>query len=230
MTAQAFSFNLLFRKCFRMNRTQTNQPSMKYLTKALGLLASSALLAGSLYGASVNEPAPEFTLTDSNGVEHSLSDFRGQFVVLEWVNHQCPFVVKFYRPGKMQELQQTYTDQGVIWLKINSSAEGLQGHLTPELANQVIEEKGVNATAILLDHDGTVGRLYDARVTPHMYIINPEGILIYNGAIDSIRSANSDDIARAENYVVSVLDAAMAGEPIPHQVTQPYGCTVKYRD
>lgn len=201
---------------------------MKKLTKVLGLLASSAILAVSLHGASINETAPDFTLTDSNGNEHSLSDFRGQFVVLEWVNHECPFVVKFYQPGKMQELQATYTEKGVVWLKINSSAEGKQGHLTPELANQAIADKGINATAILLDHDGEVGRLYDARVTPHMYIINPEGVLIYNGAIDSIRSTNSADIEKAENYVVSALTAAMAGEPVAQPVTRPYGCTVKY--
>ncbi|MCC5789480.1 MAG: redoxin domain-containing protein [Opitutales bacterium] len=189
------------------------------LLLATGLVASAA---------TVGEPAPEFTLTDSNGVEHSLSDFEGQFVILEWINHECPFVVKFYSVGKMQELQQTYTAQGAVWLKINSSAPGKQGHMTPEQANEIAEEKEVNATATLLDHDGEVGRLYSARVTPHMYIINPEGVLVYNGAIDSIRSANSDDIAEAENYVVSAMTAAMAGEEIENPVTQPYGCTVKY--
>ena len=182
----------------------------------------------SLSAATVGEEAPEFTLTDSNGNEHSLSDFEGEFVILEWVNHECPFVVKFYEPGKMQELQETYTEKGAIWLKINSSAEGKQGHMTPEQANEIAEEKGVNATATLLDHDGEVGRLYGARVTPHMYIINPEGVLIYNGAIDSIRSTNSDDIEEAENYVVSALTAAMAGEEVENPVTQAYGCTVKY--
>ncbi|MCH8473980.1 MAG: redoxin domain-containing protein [Opitutales bacterium] len=194
-------------------------PLFSVLFLATGLVASAA---------TVGEPAPEFTLTDSHGQEHSLSDFEGQFVILEWINHECPFVVKFYSVGKMQELQETYTDQGVVWLKINSSAPGKQGHMTPEQANEINEEKGVNATATLLDHDGEVGRLYGARVTPHMYIINPEGVLIYNGAIDSIRSTNSDDIEQAENYVVSAMTAAMAGEEIENPVTQAYGCTVKY--
>lgn len=191
---------------------------------------SILFLSAGLYlsAATVGEQAPDFTLTDSHGNEHSLSDFAGQFVILEWVNHECPFVVKFYSVGKMQELQATYTEKGAVWLKINSSAEGKQGHMTPEQANEINEEKGVNATATLLDHDGQVGRLFDARVTPHMFIINPEGVLIYNGAIDSIRSTNSDDIERAENFVVSAMTAALAGEEVANPITQPYGCTVKY--
>ncbi|MEM1026820.1 MAG: redoxin domain-containing protein [Planctomycetota bacterium] len=166
--------------------------------------------------------APAFTLTDTNGVTHSLADFKGKYVVLEWINDGCPFVVKFYEPGKMQELQQTYTDQGVVWLAIASSKPGAQGHHDAAGWNQIIADWGINATAILLDEDGTVGRAYDAKTTPHMYVINPDGKLIYNGAIDSVRSTDSSDIVSADNYVAQVLDAALL------QNTQPYGCSVKY--
>ncbi len=166
--------------------------------------------------------APSFTLTDTNGTQHSLADFKGKYVVLEWINDGCPFVVKFYGAGKMQELQQTYTDQGVVWLAVASSAPGKQGQHDAAGWNQIIDNWDINATAILLDADGTVGRAYDAQTTPHMMVINPDGKLIYNGAIDSIRSADAEDISGAENYVAKVLDAALL------QSTTPYGCSVKY--
>lgn len=197
-------------------------------TAAVALLIGSASLVFSAQ-ARVNEPAPDFTLTDSHGNSHSLSDFRGQFVVLEWINHGCPFVVKFYRPGKMQEWQKKYAAKDVVWLSICSSAEGTQGYMTPDQINAKNAEIGAAPAAYLIDEDGTVGRLYGARRTPEMFIINPEGVLIYHGAIDSIRSTNSDDIAKAENYVINALREAKAGEAVTTQTTQPYGCTVKYR-
>lgn len=166
--------------------------------------------------------APAFTLTDTNGTQHSLADFKGKYVVLEWINDGCPFVKKFYVPGKMQELQETYTDQGVVWLAIASSKPGAQGHHDAAGWNQVIDDWSINATAILLDEDGTVGRAYNAKVTPHMFIINPDGKLIYNGGIDDTDTADSSDIASAENYVAKVLDAALL------QNTKAYGCSVKY--
>ncbi|MEM8783765.1 MAG: redoxin domain-containing protein [Planctomycetota bacterium] len=166
--------------------------------------------------------APAFTLTDTNGTQHSLADFHGKYVVLEWINDGCPFVKKFYEPGKMQELQQAYAERGVVWLAIASSSPGNQGHHTAAGWNQVIDDWGINAAAILLDEDGSVGRAYDAKVTPHMYVINPDGKLIYNGAIDSVRSTDPGDISSAENYVTKVLDAALL------QNTTPYGCSVKY--
>ncbi len=166
--------------------------------------------------------ASAFTLTDTNGIEHSLADFRGKHVVLEWINDGCPFVKKFYVPGKMQELQETYTEQDVIWLAIASSAPGKQGHHDAAGWNQIIADWDIKATAILLDEDGAVGRAYDAKTTPHMIVINPDGKLIYDGAIDSVRSASSDDIDDAENYVATVLDGVLL------QKTQPYGCSVKY--
>lgn len=172
--------------------------------------------------------APAFTLKDTHGKEHSLSDFKGKYVVLEWVNHGCPFVVKFYRPGKMQEWQKQAADQDIVWLKICSSNVGKQGYMTPEQWNKKNEELGTKAKATLLDVDGTVGRAYGATHTPHMYVINPEGHLIYQGAIDSIRSTRSEDIERATNYVWSALNNAREGKPVDPARTRAYGCTVKY--
>lgn len=180
------------------------------------------------------EKAPElprakpFTLTDTHGNKHSLADFRGKYVVLEWVNHGCPFVVKFYRPGKMQEFQAKAAEMGVVWLKICSSAPGKQGYMSAEDWNKKNEELKTKAKATLLDADGKVGRLYGATHTPHMFVINPEGYLIYQGAIDSIRSTRSEDIERATNYVFSALENAKAGRPVDPARTRAYGCTVKY--
>lgn len=206
----------------------------KTMKTIVSKMALAALLVGCTYGVkagaevAIGEAAPDFTLTDVLGNEHSLSDFEGKYVVLEWINHGCPFVKKFYDAGEMQRLQKKYTDMGVIWLAICSSKPGSQGYYTPEDAARVSEEKGANHTAYLYDAPGDVGRLYGALVTPHMYVINPEGTLIYQGAIDSIRSANAADIERAENYVVSALTQAMAGEEVATTTSRPYGCSVKY--
>lgn len=181
-------------------------------------------------GAVVGEPAPDFTLTDTNGTEHSLSDFAGQIVVLEWTNHQCPYVMKHYETGNMQKLQEAATSDGVVWLTIASSAPGKQGHTSPEEANEIIAETGAKPTARLLDADGTVGKLYDAKVTPHMYVINPEGVLVYNGAIDSDPSPRFETVETADNYVMAALEALKNGEEIETAQTQPYGCSVKYDD
>ncbi len=174
------------------------------------------------------ETAPEFTLIDTYEAEHSLSNYKGKFVVLEWLNHDCPFVRKHYGNGNMQSLQKTYTEKEVIWLSISSSAHGNQGHYHPEEANQLTQEKQANPTAVLLDIEGTVGHLYGAKTTPHIFIINPEGTLIYQGAIDSIPGTDPADIAEANNYVQLTLDAAMAGNSVATPSTQSYGCSVKY--
>ncbi len=181
-------------------------------------------------GPEVGKPAPNFILIDSNGETHRLSDYKGKRVVLEWLNHGCPFVVKHYGSGNMQALQRTYTEQDVIWFSICSSAPGTQGHMSPEEANQTIKEKNVAATAVLIDEDGTVGRLYDARRTPEMYVIDEDGILVYRGAIDSNSSADPATIPDATNYVAEALNAIAAGNPVPTPVTRPYGCTVKYKN
>ncbi|MCH8569085.1 MAG: thioredoxin family protein [Balneolales bacterium] len=176
----------------------------------------------------VGEAAPGFTLVDSHGNEHSLGDFAGKFVVLEWLNHDCPFVRKFYGAGEMQRLQQHYTEQDVVWLSIISSREGEQGYMKPDQINTANSDKNVAATAVLIDEPGTVGRLYNARTTPHMFVINPDGVLIYDGAIDDKPTANPSDIPGARNYVAEALDAAMNGGQVTVSTTRPYGCSVKY--
>jgi hypothetical protein len=172
--------------------------------------------------------APDFTLTDTTGVTHNLSDFSGKFVVLEWTNHQCPFVVKHYRNGDMQALQESMTADGVVWLQIISSAEGKQGYLKADPAESLRKSQGVKSTAKLLDTSGEVGRAYDARVTPHIYLIDSEGTLVYQGAIDSIRSTKPSDVAKANNYLKAAYASAKAGEPIANATTVPYGCSIKY--
>lgn len=197
----------------------------KIIKSTLALLVAT----GTAFAApQVGQPAPEFTLTDSNGQAHKLSDFRGKFVVLEWLNHGCPFVVKHYASGNMQKLQKEYAGKDVVWLSIVSSAPGKQGHMTPEETNKAKQDKGSAATAILLDEDGTVGRLYNAKVTPELFIVNPEGVLIYAGAIDDKKSTDTADVAGAKNYVKQALDEALAGKPVSEPTTTAYGCSVKY--
>jgi peroxiredoxin len=179
-------------------------------------------------GGTTGEAAPDFTLTDSNGNAHTLSDFKGKHVVLEWTNYECPFVKKHYGSGNMQALQKKYTDQGVVWLTLCSSAKGKQGHYSPEDWNQKLTEAKSSPTAFLIDADGTVGRKYGAKVTPHMFVVNAEGTLIYQGAIDSIKSWKPEDIPQAENFVESALNASMKGEAVATSDTKPYGCGVKY--
>jgi peroxiredoxin len=177
----------------------------------------------------IGEEAPDFTAMDTNGVEHNLSDFRGKNVVLEWSNPECPFVKKFYDVGAMQDFQEAATkDEDVVWLTIVSSAEGKQGYSSPEEANAYMEEVEAKSTARLLDPSGEIGRLYDAKTTPHMFVIDEEGILVYQGAIDDNDSANSDVIEESENYVMAALTALENGEEIKVASTKPYGCSVKY--
>lgn len=178
--------------------------------------------------AGVGVAAPDFSLPDSNGKTRSLSDFEGQYVVLEWTNDGCPFVRKHYGSGNMQSLQQEYTAKGVAWLSIVSSAPGKQGHVSGAQANALTAQRDAAPTAVLLDASGDVGREYGAKTTPHMYIIDPEGTLIYAGGIDSIASANPQDIEKATPYVKLALDQAMAGKPLSQAQTQAYGCSVKY--
>ena len=174
------------------------------------------------------EEAPDFTLTDSKGTSHKLSDFRGKLVVLEWLNHECPFVKKHYSGGNMQKLQQEYTAKGVVWLSIISSAPGKQGHRTGPQAEADTKDKNAAPTAVLLDPSGEVGKKYDTKTTPEMFVLDKEGKILYAGAIDSIKSTDSADIAKAENHVRAALDAALAGQPVPTPKTKPYGCSVKY--
>jgi len=201
---------------------------------SLALLAALALpLQSSAPLLPTNAPAssaPDFTLTDSHGRAHKLSEYKGKFVVLEWLNHGCPFVKKHYRSGNMQSLQKKYIDKGVIWLSIISSAPGKQGHCTPDEANEVTAEKKASPTAVLLDENGEVGKLYGARTTPHMFVIDPKGTIVYNGAIDDRPTTDVEDISGATNYVARALDEAMGGKPVSISAKQPYGCSVKYAD
>jgi peroxiredoxin len=176
----------------------------------------------------IGKPAPDFTLTDSNGNEHSLSDYEGKFIVLEWINFGCPFVKKHYKSGNMQKLQKTYTGKDVVWLTICSSAPGKQGNLPPEEINQELADYNTANTAYLIDESGEVGQLYGAKTTPHMYIINNEGVLVYAGGIDNIKSTDTDDIEKAINYVKEGLDLLLDDKEIETSVSAPYGCSVKY--
>ncbi len=176
----------------------------------------------------VGESAPAFTLPDTYGEEHSLADYRGQWVVLEWLNYECPYVRKHYDSGNMQQLQRTYTGRGMVWLAIVSSAPGKQGYHEPDDMNAISDERGSAVSAVLLDPEGDVGRLYGAKTTPQMILIDPEGTLLYNGAIDDRPTARLSDIEGAHNYLVAAVAEAMSGGQVSVPTTQPYGCSVKY--
>ena len=178
--------------------------------------------------AEIDKKAPVFSLTDAAGEEHSLGDFEGKYVVLEWTNMDCPFVRKHYDSGNMQSLQNAYAEKDVVWLRICSSAPGQQGHMESDVLEKRIDEEKSMATAYLIDADGAVGRMYGAKTTPHMFVIDGEGTLIYAGGIDNIKSKDQADIEKATNYVSSCLDAAIAGKPIETKTSVPYGCSVKY--
>lgn len=175
----------------------------------------------------VGEPAPAFSATDSNGKTVQLSDYRGKFVVLEWSNAECPFVKKHYS-GNMQSLQKEETAKGVAWLTVISSAPGKQGNVDGAQANRLTKERGAAPTAVLLDPSGKIGHAYDAKTTPHLFVVDPKGTLVYMGGIDSIASADAEDIPAAKPYVKLALAEAMAGKPITEAVTKPYGCSIKY--
>lgn len=195
-----------------------------------GLILAAAGTRPALAAApKVGSPAPGFSLVDSEGKDHALTDFKGKFVVLEWVNYDCPFVRKHYRSGNMQNLQKEYTGKGVVWLSICSSAPGKQGYFESGDLNDRIKEEKARPSAYLIDAEGTVGKLYEAKTTPHMFVINPEGTLVYAGAIDDIASTDTDDLPGATNYVKAALDAAQAGKPVATRSTKSYGCSVKYR-
>ena len=176
----------------------------------------------------IGEPAPGFTGIDTRGNSHALSDYRGKPVILEWTNHDCPYVRKHYNSGNMQQQQRAATDQGAVWLSIISSAPGKQGHVTPAQADTLTVERNAAPSAVILDENGEIGRLYGAKTTPHMYIIDADGKLAYMGGIDSIASSNPADIEKAIQYVPAALAQVMNGEPVASSVTRPYGCSVKY--
>ena len=191
---------------------------------------TAAVFAVGLQAAAVvGEAAPGFTLTDIKGTTHNLSDFKGKTVVLEWVNPECPFVVKHYeKSGNIPALQKTATADGVVWLSINSAATGKQGDFDAEKVAAWSAKTKASPTAYLRDADGKVGKAYGAKTTPQIYVINAGGVLVYNGAIDSIRSTDAADIAKSENFAAAALASVKAGQPVAKATTQPYGCSVKY--
>ena len=200
------------------------------LTAQLTVLVASMFIAGYAHSAAaVGQKAPDFTLTDTAGKTVRLSDFKGKHVVLEWNNPGCPFVRKHYGSANMQALQKEATGKGVVWLAVNSTENASGDYLSPpQLARWMAEQKAA-PTATLMDEDGTVGKSYGARTTPHMYMVAPDGMLIYAGGIDSIPSARADDIKTATNYVRLGLNEALAGKPLSQPTTRPYGCSVKYK-
>ena len=200
------------------------------LTVSLG----AAVMVGSFAAqpafaeANLGSAAPAFTLSDSNGRTRSLSEFKGKTVVLEWTNHECPYVAKHYRGNNMQALQKKWTGQGVVWLSVISSAPGEQGHVTPQQANKLTAERNAAPSAVVFDPKGTVGRAYGARATPHMYVINGDGVLAYMGGIDDQPSARLDDLKIAKNFVDQALTEMAQGKPVSANRSRAYGCSVKY--
>jgi peroxiredoxin len=196
-----------------------------FATAVLGLAVAPALADEPL---KIGQPAPAFTGADSNGQTVSLSDFKGKTVVLEWTNDGCPYVGKWYRSGAMQQLQRNAAKLGAIWLTIASSAPGEQGYVDAAKANADTRNRNADPAHVLLDPKGAIGRLYGAQTTPHIFVIRPDGALAYMGGADSIASTRIEDMQRAEPYAHEALEAVVAGKPVQHSVTRPYGCTVKY--
>lgn len=194
------------------------------LAVAVWLLTSQATMAAPAVGAT----APNFNLQDSYGKTHTLADYLGKTVVLEWTNHDCPYVRKHYESNNMQALQKEMTDQGVVWLSIISSRPGSQGYVEAEEANQLTASRSAHPTAVLFDPSGDTGRAYGARTTPHMYIIDPQGKLVYLGAIDDQPSTRVSSLEGANNYVKAAMDDLQAGQPVQVAQSTPYGCSVKY--
>lgn len=199
---------------------------MKTLLLAAALTFAAA--PDAIADATVGQPAPAFELVDSTGQARSLADFAGRTVVLEWTNNECPFVKKHYGADNMQAQQRDATASDVVWLTVNSSAPGQEGHVDGATAERIQGDARAAQTAYLLDPNGTTGRAYGAKTTPHMYVIDPDGVLRYAGAIDSISSADPADIAKATQYVPQALAELAQGQPVSAAVTRPYGCSVKY--
>lgn len=206
----------------------------RVLARTAALMATAALTAGALIASSASaavengKAAPAFTATDSSGKPVKLADYKGKTVVLEWTNDGCPYVKKHYGSGSMQKLQKEATADGVVWLSIISSAPGQQGYADAARANQLTKERGAAPSSVLLDPKGDLGHLYNAKTTPHMYIVDKSGTLVYQGAIDDKPTSNPADLASAKNYVRTALAEVKAGKPVSTAATVAYGCDVKY--
>lgn len=197
--------------------------------RAAGVIGALVLVPAAVHAqATVGAPAPAFSAPDQTGALRSLDAYKGKWVVMEWVNHECPFVMKHYGSGNMQKTQAAAEAKGAVWLSVNSSAPGKQGAMDGKLATSLTSQKHATPTAVLLDPAGTIGRAYGAKTTPHMFVIDPKGTIVYAGAIDDKPSTDQADVKPAKNYVLAALDEAMAGKPVSVASTQPYGCSVKY--
>jgi peroxiredoxin len=200
----------------------------------IAVIATIATIAMVIAGAhataspQIGEPAPVFALSDTQGWTHALEQYRGEWVVLEWINYGCPYVAKHYRTGNIPEQQRKWRDRGVVWLGIVSSAPGNQGPQEPAGMNAISAQLGSRARAVLLDPDAFVARAYEARTTPHMFVIDPDGRVVYMGGIDDVATARDEDLPRATQLVDQALTEAMAGQPVSVPVSRPYGCSVTY--
>jgi alkyl hydroperoxide reductase subunit AhpC len=214
---------------------------MRHRSRTLHLVRASALTVTALFAGlmgiaslaaaatvQIGQPAPEFTATDSKGHPLTLSEYRGKTVVLEWTNADCPYTRKHYTSGNMQGIQALAQKNGVVWLTVISSAPGKQGYVNGPAADALTQSRGAVPTAVVLDSSGTVGRLYGAKTTPHMFVIDKNGALQYMGGIDSIATADVSDIAQAEPYLKEAMLEVVQGKPVAHAVTRPYGCSIKY--
>jgi glutathione peroxidase-family protein len=193
-------------------------------TTTLLALAASAMIAAAA------DPAPAFSVPNTKGETVSLADFKGKVVVLEWTNFECPFVKKHYASGNLPKLQEKYTAKGVVWLTVNSSAKDKQGYLEPAKMAERATKEGNRATHFLIDSEGTMGKAYKAKVTPHMFVIAADGTLAYDGAMDSKATTKTEDIATADPLLANAIDAVLAGKPVANAKNAPYGCGVKYAD
>jgi len=204
---------------------------MKLSSRLLGgaaLFAALLPLSTAAQTVRVGVPAPAFTSTDSKGQTETLVQYRGKYVVLEWHNQGCPYTRKHYVSGNMQGLQKEWTAKGVVWFTVISSAPGQQGYVTPSQENAYLAQMHAAPSAVLMDSEGKLGRLYNAKTTPQMVVIDPAGKVIYDGAIDDRPTPDPDDVRGANNYVSDALTEAMAGKPVATPFTRPYGCAVKY--
>ena len=199
------------------------------MAAAVALGATFLMSSNAVAAPAVGQKAPDFVAVDTAGKQHRLSDFAGKFVVLEWTNPGCPFVRKHYGSGNMPATQKAATEKGVVWLAVNSTERAASDYLKPAALDAWMKEHSAAPTAVLMDEDGVIGRAYAARTTPHLYIIDPKGVLVYAGGIDSIASSRVEDIKTATNYVNQALGEAFGGKPISAATTRPYGCSIKYK-
>ncbi|MCY1515682.1 Thiol-disulfide oxidoreductase ResA [compost metagenome] len=214
----------------RQARAALSRASRRAVVAAAVALGATFLMGTNAFAApAVGQQAPDFVAVDTTGAKHKLSDFAGKFVVLEWTNPGCPFVRKHYGSGNMPATQKAATDKGVVWLAINSTERAASDYLKADALDAWMKSQKAAPTAVLMDEDGVIGQVYGARTTPHIFIIDPKGTLVYAGGIDSIASARVDDIKTATNYVNQSLGEVFGGKPVSTASTRPYGCSIKYK-